>query len=197
MPRSPPEISLCPRPPNDTCRRAQTAGRPPLGRGVPQRPFGQVERRIDWLRVISDDQVAAIHAAALRARAEQGKRVLQAPARHLDIALARILHLAKGWQTQRLGHARICQGRAGRPWIPDVALVRAYWRGASSGTGRKLDAWRPYRRLRKRILDAEMVRMMDAWFEPPSTIEADLALDAMAEADADVPPVRRARIGPA
>lgn len=61
--------------------RRRHAGRP--SGAVPQRPFGQVERRIDWLRVISDDQVAAIHGAALKVLAEQGLRVLHPPARAL------------------------------------------------------------------------------------------------------------------
>lgn len=50
---------------------------------VPQRPWGQVERQMPPVRVISDDQVAAIHAAALRVLAEQGMRVLHGPARDL------------------------------------------------------------------------------------------------------------------
>lgn len=61
-------------------RRRQT-GRP--SGGVPQRPFGQVERRTPWVRVISDDQVAAIHAAALDVLARQGMRVLHPAARDL------------------------------------------------------------------------------------------------------------------
>ena len=51
--------------------------------GVPQRAFGQVERQMPPVRLISDDQVAAIHEAALRVLAEQGIRVLHAPARAL------------------------------------------------------------------------------------------------------------------
>ena len=54
----------------------------PLG-GVPQRPFGQVERQMPPVRVISDDQVAAIHAASLDVLASQGMRVLHPPARAL------------------------------------------------------------------------------------------------------------------
>lgn len=61
--------------------RRRHAGRAPVG--VPQRPFGQVERRTDPIRVISEDQVAAIHAAALRVLAEQGMRVMHSPARAL------------------------------------------------------------------------------------------------------------------
>ena len=61
--------------------RRRQAGRP--SGGVPQRPFGQVERRTEWVRVISDDQVAAIHAAALDVLARQGMRVLHGPARDL------------------------------------------------------------------------------------------------------------------
>lgn len=61
--------------------RRRQAGR--SSGGVPQRAFGQVERRIDWLRVISDDQVAAIHNAALDVLARQGMRVLHPPARDL------------------------------------------------------------------------------------------------------------------
>lgn len=51
------------------------------GTGLAQRPFGQVERLTTPLQVISDDQVAAIHGAALRVLAEQGMRVLHGPAR--------------------------------------------------------------------------------------------------------------------
>lgn len=64
--------------------RRRQSGRPSAG--VPQRPFGQVERRIDWVRVISDDQVEAIHRAALRVLAEEGMRVLHRPARDLYAA---------------------------------------------------------------------------------------------------------------
>ena len=51
--------------------------------GVPQRPFGQVERQMPPVRVISDDQVAAIHAAALDVLSRQGMRILHPPARAL------------------------------------------------------------------------------------------------------------------
>lgn len=51
--------------------------------GVPQRPFGQVERLMPPVRVISDDQVAAIHAAALDVLSRQGMRVLHPAAREL------------------------------------------------------------------------------------------------------------------
>ena len=47
---------------------------------IPQRPFGQVPRSYDPIKVISDDQVEAIHQAALRLLAEQGMRVLNARA---------------------------------------------------------------------------------------------------------------------
>ena len=50
---------------------------------IPQRPFGQVPRLYDPIRVISEDQVAAIHAAALQVLAETGTRVLHRPARDL------------------------------------------------------------------------------------------------------------------
>ena len=43
---------------------------------IPQRPFGQVPRLYDPTKVISDDQVHAIHNAALQVLAEQGIRVL-------------------------------------------------------------------------------------------------------------------------
>lgn len=43
---------------------------------IPQRPFGQVPRGYDPIKVISEDQVEAIHNAALRVLAEQGMRVL-------------------------------------------------------------------------------------------------------------------------
>ena len=58
-------------------RTARTTG------AIPQRPFGQVPRLYDPIRVISDDQVAAIHAAALRLLAETGMRVLHPPAREI------------------------------------------------------------------------------------------------------------------
>jgi trimethylamine--corrinoid protein Co-methyltransferase len=63
--------------------RRRQSGRP--SGGVPQRPFGQVERHIDWMRVISDDQVAAIHAAALDVLARQGMRVLHPAAREFFV----------------------------------------------------------------------------------------------------------------
>jgi trimethylamine---corrinoid protein Co-methyltransferase len=50
---------------------------------IPQRPFGQVPRTYDPIRVISDDQVEAIHQAALTLLATQGMRVLNA--RALDL----------------------------------------------------------------------------------------------------------------
>ena len=43
---------------------------------IPQRPFGQVPRVYDPIRVLSEDQVEAIHRAALKLLAEQGMRVL-------------------------------------------------------------------------------------------------------------------------
>ena len=49
--------------------------------GLTQRPFAQTPRLYDPVRVISDDQVAAIHQAALRVLAEIGMRVLSADAR--------------------------------------------------------------------------------------------------------------------
>jgi trimethylamine--corrinoid protein Co-methyltransferase len=61
-------------------RRSVTAR--PAG-GLAQRPFGQTERLLPPVKVISDDQVAAIHHAALRVLAEQGMRVLSAEARAL------------------------------------------------------------------------------------------------------------------
>jgi trimethylamine--corrinoid protein Co-methyltransferase len=64
-------------------RRRQAAR--PSGR-VPQRPFGQAERRLPPVRLISDDQVAAIHAAALGVLEGQGMRVLSAEARRLYAA---------------------------------------------------------------------------------------------------------------
>lgn len=60
-------------------RRPRTA----RGTGLAQRQFGQVERVYAPQKVISDDQVAAIHGAALKVLAEQGMRVLHGPARDL------------------------------------------------------------------------------------------------------------------
>lgn len=51
--------------------------------GIPQRDWGQVERGLPPVRVISEDQVAAIHNAALKVLAEQGMRILHSPARAL------------------------------------------------------------------------------------------------------------------
>ena len=50
---------------------------------IPQLPFGQVPRVYEPIRVISDDQVAAIHGAALDVLALQGLRVLDDRARQL------------------------------------------------------------------------------------------------------------------
>jgi len=47
---------------------------------IPQPAFGQVSRGYDSIRVISEDQVEAIHQAALRLLAEQGMRVLNGTA---------------------------------------------------------------------------------------------------------------------
>ena len=47
-----------------------------VANAIPQRPFGQVPRSYEPIRVISDDHVEAIHRAALRLLAEQGIRVL-------------------------------------------------------------------------------------------------------------------------
>ena len=47
---------------------------------IPQPPFGQVPRAYEPIKVISDDQVEAIHQAALRLLATQGMRVLNGTA---------------------------------------------------------------------------------------------------------------------
>ena len=47
---------------------------------IPQRPFGQVPRAYDPIRVLSEDHIEAIHLAALRLLSEQGIRVLNARA---------------------------------------------------------------------------------------------------------------------
>ncbi len=47
---------------------------------IPQRPWGQVPRLYDPIRVISDDQVEAIHQASLQLLAQQGIRVLNGAA---------------------------------------------------------------------------------------------------------------------
>ena len=54
-----------------------------VANAIPQRPFGQVPRGYEPIRVISEDQVEAIHQAALRLLAEQGMRVLNG--RALDL----------------------------------------------------------------------------------------------------------------
>lgn len=65
-------------------RRRAHAGR--VAGAIGQRPFGQTEGRYDPVRVISDDQVQAIHEAALSVLATQGMRVLHEPARELYAA---------------------------------------------------------------------------------------------------------------
>ncbi|WP_225029644.1 trimethylamine methyltransferase family protein [Xinfangfangia pollutisoli] len=60
-------------------RRSRRA--PRQAGAIRQRPFGQVPRLYDPVRVISDDQVAAIHAAALQLLDRMGMRVLDAGAR--------------------------------------------------------------------------------------------------------------------
>ncbi|MEY4697950.1 MAG: hypothetical protein RIT14_2378, partial [Pseudomonadota bacterium] len=74
---------------------------------IPQRPFGQVPRLYDPIRVISEDQVDAIHKAALRLLAEQGLRVLNARAidtfRHAGARVdGNMVYLDEGLVTERL-----------------------------------------------------------------------------------------------
>ena len=58
---------------------------------IPQRPFGQVPRLYDPIRVLSEDHVEAIHQAALKLLATQGMRVLNGTALdHFQRAGARI-----------------------------------------------------------------------------------------------------------
>jgi trimethylamine--corrinoid protein Co-methyltransferase len=61
-------------------RRSQHRGQR-AAEGLRQMPFAQVPRPYDPVRVLSDEQVAAIHAAALRVLAETGMRVLDGGAR--------------------------------------------------------------------------------------------------------------------
>lgn len=63
-------------------RRRAPARAPRVG-GIPQAPFGQRPRTYAPIEVISADQVAAIHNAALRVLAEIGMRVLDPRARGL------------------------------------------------------------------------------------------------------------------
>ncbi len=63
--------------------RRRAPARAPRGGGVPQAPFGQRHRPYAPIQVISADQVAAIHEAALVVLAEIGMRVLDARARGL------------------------------------------------------------------------------------------------------------------
>ncbi|WP_430464796.1 trimethylamine methyltransferase family protein [Tabrizicola sp.] len=74
---------------------------------IPQRPFGQVPRPYDPIRVLSDDHIEAIHQAALRLLAEQGMRVLNARAiDHFRRAGARVdgnmVYLDPAMVTERL-----------------------------------------------------------------------------------------------
>lgn len=74
---------------------------------IPQRPFGQVPRPYDPIRVLSDDHIEAIHLAALRLLSEQGMRVLNARAiDHFRRAGARVLgdmvYLDPGLVSERL-----------------------------------------------------------------------------------------------
>ncbi len=54
---------------------------PPRPSGIPQRPWGQTPRRLGPLSVLSEDQVQAIHRAALCVLRDTGMRVLDATAR--------------------------------------------------------------------------------------------------------------------
>ena len=74
---------------------------------IPQPSFGQRPRPYDPIRVISDDQVEAIHTAALKLLAEQGMRVLNARAiDYFRRAGARVdgtmVYLDPGFVTERL-----------------------------------------------------------------------------------------------
>lgn len=63
--------------------RRPRARAPRITGGLSQRRFGQTPRLYDPVKVISDDQVASIHAAALRVLTEIGMRILHLPARAL------------------------------------------------------------------------------------------------------------------
>ena len=74
---------------------------------IPQRPFGQVPRAYEAIRVLSEDHIEAIHTAALRLLAEQGMRVLNARAiDYFRRAGARVdgnmVYLDAGLVTERL-----------------------------------------------------------------------------------------------
>ena len=74
---------------------------------IPQRPFGQVSRPYEAIRVLSEDHIEAIHTAALRLLAEQGMRVLNARAiDYFRRAGARVdgnmVYLDAGLVTERL-----------------------------------------------------------------------------------------------
>jgi len=74
---------------------------------IPQRPFGQVPRPYDPIRVLSEDHIEAIHTAALRLLAEQGMRVLNARAidyfRHAGARVdGNMVYLDPGLVTERL-----------------------------------------------------------------------------------------------
>ncbi len=64
-----------------TARRRPHAGR--NAATIAQRPFAQTQRQYDPIRVVSDDQVAAIHHAALTVLRDIGMRILHPPARAL------------------------------------------------------------------------------------------------------------------
>ena len=63
--------------PRRRARATRTTG------AIPQRQFAQVPRLYDPIQVISDDQVAAIHIAALTLLEQTGMRVLHPPARDM------------------------------------------------------------------------------------------------------------------
>jgi trimethylamine--corrinoid protein Co-methyltransferase len=74
---------------------------------IPQRPFGQVPRPYEAIRVLSEDHIEAIHTAALRLLAEQGMRALNARAiDYFRRAGARVdgnmVYLDAGLVTERL-----------------------------------------------------------------------------------------------
>ena len=103
---------------------------------IPQPPFGQRPRPYDPIRVISDDQVEAIHAAALKLLSEQGMRVLnaraieEAGAKNGDICFG--CHGGRAWYRTHFPYPRhawqgmpaeIPDWAKGRPTASDVRFI--------------------------------------------------------------------------
>lgn len=117
-------------------RRGARPGRSPGG--IAQLRFGQVPRRYAPIRVISDDQVAAIHGAALSLLAQEGIRVLDDRARLLfrhagAEVIDDIVRLDPGLVAERLALAPECFTLAARDPVKSLRIGGADFIHSSVG----------------------------------------------------------------